>query len=126
MENRNLNKIFLIYTKYSPHFIAFVYMIYTFFGFCGIDCNLIGCFSHVSFLIWIQLLFTSFRFQYCYVHRLPIYYIGINELITSLDYYIGIPINVLNLLILHLLLIIVLIFGYSFYYIEIKNKRKIK
>ena len=122
LKNKYLNKVFIIYTKYSPHLLALVYFIYTMLNFCGIDWNLIGCFFHVSLFVWIQLLFTSFRFKYCYVHRLPIYYIGLNESITSLDYYIGIPVNIINLLIIHLLLISILIFGYSYYYIKFKLK----
>ena len=123
MENQNhLNKIFLIYTKYTPHFLAFVYGIYTLLGFFGVDWNIVGCLFHVSLIIWIQLLFTSYRFKYCYVHRLPIYYIGLNEIITCLDYYIGIPINEFKLLVVHILLILFLILGYSFYYYKIKSK----
>ena len=121
--NRLLNKIFLIYTKYIPHIIAILYAIYTLLGFYGIDWNLMGCVFHVSLLIWIQLLFTSFRFKYCYVHRLPIYYIGVNEFITCLDYYIGIPINDFNLIILHSILICILIMGYSIYYVKFKLKK---
>jgi len=116
LESRVLNKIFLIYTKYTPHFLAFVYGIYTLLGFFGVDWNIIGCLFHVSLTIWIQLLFTSYRFKYCYVHRLPIYYIGLNEVITGLDYYIGIPINEFKLLVIHILLMLFLILGYSFYY----------
>lgn len=123
LKNSVLNKIYLIYTKYIPHFIAFLYFGYTLLGFCGIDWNLMGCIFHVSLLIWIQMLFTSFRFKYCQVHRLPIYYIGTNELITSVDYYIGIPIKEFNLLVIHLLLIAILIFGYSYYYVKFKLKK---
>ena len=120
--NRLLNKIFLIYTKYIPHIVAILYAIYTLLGFYGIDWNLMGCVFHVSLLIWIQLLFTSFRFKYCYVHRLPIYYIGLNELITCVDYYIGIPISEFNLLVIHILFICLMIIGYSFYYVKFKLK----
>ena len=126
MENSLSHKSYLIILKYIPHLTAFGYAISTLLQFLGLETIIVGYFIHMSLSFWLFCFLTSFVFKYCYVHRLPIYYIGINELITSLDYYIGIPINVLNLLILHLLLIIVLIFGYSFYYIEIKNKRKIK
>lgn len=63
---------------------------------------------------------ASFTFKYCYVHRLPLYYIGVNELLTNLDYYIGIPIETINLFLIHLSLLIIVIFGYSIYYIKYK------
>lgn len=122
MENRNLNKIYLIDIKYSSHFLAFIYFIYTILGFVGIDCNLLGCFFHVSLFVLIQLIFTSFRFKYCYVHRLPLYYIGINELITNIDYYFKFQNNELELIIIHLILVFCLIFGYTFYYKKCKLK----
>lgn len=123
-KNHNLfHKGFLIVLKYIPHFIAFIYAIYTLLGFCGIDSIVVGCFFHISLVSWIYLFITSLLFKFCYVHRLPLYYIGTNELITSLDYYIGIPVEDFNLIIIHSLLIISLIFGYSYYHIKCKLKK---
>lgn len=121
LKNKKLqHKSFLIILKYIPHFIAFTYIIYTILGLCGIDTNIMGCFFHMSLISWTYLLFTSIIFKFCYVHRLPLYYIGINELITCLDYYIGIPVKDFNLIVIHALLIIFLIYGYSYYYIKFK------
>ena len=116
------HKLFLVLTKFIPHIIALFYAIYTFLGFCGIDVPIFGYFVHVSLLPWIYFYFISFVFRYCYVHRLPLYYIFINELITVLDYYLKIPIDDLNLLIIHLLIIFIIISGYSYYYIKYKLK----
>ena len=91
-KDKTLYKVFLIILKYIPHLFAFTYTLYTLLGFCGIDWNIIGCFFHISLFSWIYLLLTSIIFKFCYVHRLPLYYIGVNEFITSIDYYIGIPI----------------------------------
>lgn len=117
-KDKTLYKVFLIILKYIPHLFAFTYALYTLLGFCGIDQNIIGCFFHISLFSWIYLLLTSIIFKFCYVHRLPLYYIGVNEFITSIDYYIGIPIQEFNLIVVHALLIIFLIFGYSIYYIK--------
>ena len=119
-----IHKSFLIILKYIPHSIAIIYIIYTILGLCGIDNNIIGCFFHISLISWLYLLLTSILFKFCYVHRLPLYYIGINELITCIDYYIGIPTEDINLIAFHALLIISLIFGYSYYYLKYKLKKK--
>jgi len=121
--NKLAHKSFLIVLKYIPHFIAIVYIIYTILGLCGIDTNILGCFFHMSLISWLYLLLTSMLFKFCYVHRLPLYYVGINELITCLDYYVGIPLEDFKLLIAHALLIIFLIFGYSYYYIKYKLRK---
>ena len=88
------HKLILIEGKYLPHILAFVYVLYTFLGFLGIDNNIIGCFFHVSLIAsWIPLITISFAFEFCYVHRLPLYYILCNELITCIDYYTSIDIS---------------------------------
>lgn len=119
--NKFLYKLFLIILKYFSHSTAFVYILYTMLNFYGVDNNIIGCFYHVSFRVLGIFILASFVFKFCYVHRLPLYYIGLNELITSIDYYINIPIDTFNLLVIHLLLIILLIFGYTYYYIKLKT-----
>lgn len=120
-ENKLKHKSFLIATKFIPHISAFMYMVYTLGQFAGIDMFILGYLINYSILTWVYFYLVSFVFRYCYVHRLPLYYILINEILTTLDYYINIPVNELNLLLLHIVLIGILIFGYSFYYSKMKK-----
>ena len=123
VELKNLlrHKILLVLIKYVPHLIAFAYAIYTFLNIFGIDLNIFGCFFHVSFSTWIILYSLSIVFKYCYVHRLPIYYIGANELITSLDYYLDIELDYFIFIVVSLLMSCLLIFGYSYYYVKLRK-----
>lgn len=116
-------KLFLLITKFIPHLSAFLYIIYTLLQFADIDSIILGYFIDYSILPWLYLYFNSIVYKYCYVHRLPLYYILINEIITISDYYLNIPINDLNLLLVHLILIGILIFGYSYYYYFFKLKQ---
>jgi len=122
LENSLKHKKFLIVNKYLPHFLALFYAIYTLLGCFGIDAIPISYFVHVSIFPGLYMYNTSVIFRFCYVHRLPIYYIGINELITAVDYYLNIPISDLTLLAVHSLIIASLIFGYSYYYVKHKIK----
>lgn len=115
---------FLVLTKYIPHFISLCYIIYTLLGFMGIDAWIFGYFVHTSLLPWTYFMLNSYVFRYCYVHRLPLYYILINEIITVSDAYINIPVNDFNLLVIHLLLIGILIFGYTKYYLKYVRTNK--
>lgn len=117
-------KSFLIITKYFPHISAFMYVIYTLLQFAGIDPIILGYLLDYSLIPWLYMYLTSYIFRYCYVHRLPLYYILINEILTITDYYVGIPLNNFSLLLLHLLFIALLIYGYSFYYIKYKLKHE--
>ena len=116
------HKFYLILLKFIPHLIAFLYAVYTLFQFLSVDLFLLGRSIHISVFAWIFMLISSITFKYCYVHRLPLYYILLNDLLTDVDYYIGIPVSDLNLLLLHLLLMAIIIFGYSYYYIKYKLK----
>ena len=122
VENSLSHKSFLIVLKYIPHITAFGYIIYSLLGFFGFDEIWIGYIFHLSIISWLFLYLTSFVFKYCYVHRLPLYYIALNELLTNIDYYIGIPIKDINLFLIHLTILIFIIFGYSIYYIKFRLK----
>lgn len=116
---RNLkHKSWLIFLKYLPHINALCQIIYTLLEFVGIDAIIFGHIIHMSLVSWLFFYGTSIVFRYCYVHRLPLYYIGINELLTLADYYFKIPISTLNLLILHIVLIGILIFSYTYFYVK--------
>lgn len=62
--NKNLYKIFLSIIKYSSAIIT---------------------------LFILYLISTIFKF--CNLHKIPLYYVTLNMVITMVDYYIGIPIN---------------------------------
>ena len=124
-KSKNLKyKSFLILNKYIPHCICLLYVIYTILEFIGIDAFIISSLADVSVLTYLYLFTTSIIFRYCYVHRLPLYYIAVNELITCTDYYVGIPISTFNLLVIHILVLGLLIFGYSYYYLKYVLTRK--
>ena len=87
MERNLRHKEFLVVLKYLPHPIALLYIIYTLLSFNGADAVILGHLTHISIFPWIFMFITSKIFRYCYVHRLPLYYIGVNELLTPTDYY---------------------------------------
>ena len=121
--DRNLkHKGFLVILKYIPHFVTFFYVLYTLLSFAGIDAIILGRLTHISVIPWLFMYMTSHIFRYCYVHRLPLYYIASNELLIDTDYYIGLPVSDIKLLLIHLTAIIILIFGYSYYYVKFKLK----
>jgi hypothetical protein len=116
-------KIFLILTKYIPHLIGILYVIYTILSFMEMDPIIIGYITSLSILPWLYLYSASRALEFCYVHRLPLYYILIDEILLVTDNYLCIPVNVYNLFVIHLLLIGLLVFGYTYYYIKFKLRK---
>ncbi len=111
-------KIFLIFTKYLSHILGFGYIIYTLLGFFGIDAVEIGYLVQLSVLPWFYAFSASVALEFCYVHRLPLYYIAIDELALVIDNYYTIPLDSYNLFLSHLFLVGLLIFGYTYYYVK--------
>ena len=111
-------KLFLLFTKIIFHTEAFIYMLYTLLTFMNIDAIWIGYIADVSLLTWLFMFTVSKIFQYCYVHRLPLYYILANEIFSVTDYTIGIPLADKPLMVFHLFLIGVFIFLYTYYYLN--------
>lgn len=111
-------KIFLILTKFTPHLIGLIYIIYTIAQFLEFDLVGLGYLSTLTFLPWLNLYSASWALEFCYVHRLPLYYVAIDEILLVVDQYYGIPLNVYELLLLHLVIIGLFIFGYTYYYVK--------
>lgn len=118
-QSRSLSyKSFLIVLKYIPYILACGYAISTLGDFFEYDLIGLGYVCNVSLFSWLFMLLTSFIFKYCYIHRLPLYYIAVNDLLNITDYYIGIPISVKSFLCLHLLVMFMFMSLYVYGYVK--------
>ena len=117
--NRNLShKSFLIVLKYIPYVLAFGYAFITLGDFFEYDLLGLGYVFNTSIICWLFMLLTSYVFKYCYIHRLPLYYIAVNDILNITDYYIGIPISVKSFLCLHIIVIFIFMSLYIYGYVK--------
>lgn len=86
--SRALYKIELYIIKVIPYLLAFFYLLNTTLSYFYIDIPLISYIAGISLLPLLFLYILSFVFRFCIYHRLPLYYIFINWIITVLDYYL--------------------------------------
>ena len=86
--NKALYKIELYVIKIIPYLLAIFYLLNTTLSYFYIDVPLLSYIAGVSLLPLLFFYITSFVFKFCIYHRLPIYYIFINWIITILDYYL--------------------------------------
>jgi hypothetical protein len=86
--SRALYKIELYIIKVIPYLLAFFYLLNTTLSYFYIDIPLISYIVGISLLPLLFLYISSFVFRFCIYHRLPLYYIFINWIITVLDYYL--------------------------------------
>lgn len=126
--SKRLYKALLLFLKIIPSIIGAVYVIYTLLAFCGVDAIILGYLCHMSILPWIFIYITSITFKFCIVHRLPLYYIVVNDTITIVDTYCGIPISDFKLLMVHSIILGIFIILTTILHIKIakyvKNNKR--
>lgn len=106
-------KLTILYLKYITVFIALIDLIHTIFSFFNISVFELQIVCGVSIVTVIFLYLTSYTFGFCKYHRIPIHYVVISNIISCIDYYIGIPVADRQILCVYLI-----IFGiFSIWYV---------
>lgn len=109
LRSKFLYKVELIGIKYIPLFIALFYFTDTILDALEVEIDIFSHLFGLSFLPWCFLLLSSFVFRFCLYHRLPLYYVAINHIISIFDYYIGIPVELEGWIVGHVLLLFIFI-----------------
>lgn len=81
------------------------YVINSILSYYNIDTIIPSLIGGLSILPLIFLFVSSFVFRFCIYHRLPLYYIVIDDIINYYDNIIGIPISNKSIFVLHLILV---------------------
>ena len=121
---RSNYKIFLFINKYLPYVISLLYMVNTLLSLFGIDLIIFSMLGGLSLLPIIYFISVSFTFKYCLYHRLPIYYIILNDSINWLDYHIGIPILDMYFIAGSVLLMFIFIVVTTILYLKEKKRKR--
>lgn len=121
---RSNYKIFLFINKYLPYVMSLLYMVNTLLSLAGIDLIIFSMLGGLSLLPIIYFISVSFTFGYCLYHRLPIYYIILNDSINWLDYHIGIPIADMYFIAGSIVLMFIFIVVTTILYLKEKKREK--
>ena len=101
--------------------ISLFYLINTITAFIGIDIPILSTISGMSLLTWIFMYIATIVFNFCSYHRMFLYYILVVDIINITDYYIGIPISDVQLIMLHTIVTGISLFIVLFLYIKKKK-----
>ncbi len=118
--NKKLYKIFLVILKYTPFVLSINETVFTILHYYDINCIYLNITFGVSFIFLLQLYILSYLFRFCYLFRIPLYYVTVINLISLYDGIIGIPVNDLQMLRIYLSLAGISIL--SFIYLKIKGR----
>lgn len=128
MEERRLSKyrykVLLIIIKYTPIIIALLDLLHTILSYFDINAGIISFFGGLSVVNLLFIFAASYVFEYCTIHRIPLYYVICSNLIGLYDTYFGIPCSNKELLYLYLIIAGIFIIIYTKY--AIANKETIR
>lgn len=123
--NKRLYKIFLITLKYIPIFLACIHTVNIYMQYVGMELVIFPLISGTSFPFLLLLFIMSYVFQFCYLYRIPLWYLTLNWLMIILDALIGIPISTLNIFRIYAIMFGIFIIIFIIYMYKNRNKPKI-
>ena len=126
LKSKSLYRLLLIMLKYIPMLIALFYVINTATAYIGIDIPVLSNIAGMSLLTQIFMYLSAIVFRFCLYHRMFLYYILATDIINIIDYYVGIPIEDLELLMIHGTITGLFLFVILYLYVMSHKKPTIK
>lgn len=102
--------------------IALIHLCNVIFSYFNIDLPILSYVGGISFIPLIFMYLSSYVFQFCEYHRMFLHYVVIDNLICIYDLYIGIPIEDLEMLKIHISVLGICLF--VILYLYLKSRRK--
>ena len=101
---RRIHRLTIGALKIIPMLLALTTLLNQILSFFWIDIAAFGYIGGVSLLPMIFLYLASYCFQFCEYHRMFLHYVVVCDIITLIDYYIGIPISSVALFLINLII----------------------
>ena len=96
--------------------LALSAMLNMLFDFFCIDSSFISHFGGISLLPLVFIYLASYAFRFCEYHRMFLHYVVVNNILTYIDYYIGIPVSNEALLMIHIFIVGLFLFLILYFY----------
>lgn len=116
-------KLFLYIVKISPYVIALTYGLNTLLSYFYIDMTWLGYITHLSLIPALSMLAQSFVFRFCVYHRIPIYYIMLNDAINTYDFFYHIPVSDKGMFMINIIIACFTMF--LILYLYVKHHKKV-
>ena len=113
---RRVYKLLIWLLKIIPMLLALTTIAGTLCSFFGINPSVFSFIGSISLLPLLFLYIASYTFRFCIYHRMFLHYIVANNILVYADYFCGIPVEDIALLMLHLILIGIFLFLVLFFY----------
>lgn len=87
--NKSLFKVEIKLIKIIPFLLALIYFINTILSVFGIYLYILSFIGYMSFIPLLFMYISSYVFQFCEYHRLPLHYIVLNNILSIIGYNIS-------------------------------------
>lgn len=121
LKSKILYKIELLLLKIIPILMSLCSVCNSILSYFNIEVVTINYIGGVSLLPLIFLYLSSYVFKFCGYHRMFLHYLLITDIINIYDYHVGIPLDDLEYLCLHMIITLIIMFIVLYMY-SIKNK----
>lgn len=122
LKSKILYKIELFLLKIIPMLMAVCSACNSILSYFDIEVTIINYIGGVSLLPLIFLYLFSYVFKFCAYHRMFLHYLLITDIINIYDYHIGIPLDNLEYLCLHMIITVISMFIVLYLYMNKKKK----
>jgi hypothetical protein len=120
--NKNLYKLLLIFVKFIPITLALIFVISTILNYYNISAIPLAYLGGSSFIFIGLLYIMSYVFKFCYLYRIPLYYITIVNIISITTKYVIIGISTLAVYRIYLIVTGLSLIIYIYYSYKNRNK----
>ena len=91
--NKNYYKLLLKFLRILPMLLAIFNCLNAYLSMFGYEIPALSYLGGISFTGWLFIYLTAIVFRFCIYHRLFLYYVLINNILSIYEYHIGIPVD---------------------------------
>jgi hypothetical protein len=118
LNNKYLYKLFILILKFIPSIIAMIHLLSTILSYFSIDLVILSYIGSISLLPLLFMYLASYVFKFCSYHRMFLHYSVIINSLNIYDYYIGIPISNMEIIMVHIIISIIFSFIITYLYLK--------
>ena len=122
LKSKILYKTQLCLLKVIPMVMAFIFWINTVLSYFDIDLEVFSYIGSCSIITIVYLYISSYVFRFCEYHRIFLHYVCIIWLINIYDYYIGIPVDDISMLMIYQIITGICLFTILYLYVKSHKK----
>lgn len=122
LRSKYLYKILILLLKYIPITIALCYLLNTIAAIFSLELFVISHLAGLSLLPWIFMYLSAVVFRFCNYHKMFLWYILIDDIISIIDYYFTIPVNNFQIIQIHCSIAGISLFIILYMYVKSRKK----